>query len=113
MVESFLEDFWKLLDDQNFLLKRRQDQKNKRTLTALGYNQKAVQQELKTLTIENFCKGPEENEAYLGYIMVFGKQVCGREVYIKLALTDESGVTPQATCISFHFAEHPITYPFG
>ncbi|MFO7943474.1 MAG: hypothetical protein R6U51_04145 [Anaerolineales bacterium] len=27
MVESFLEDFWKLLDDQNFLLKRRQDQK--------------------------------------------------------------------------------------
>ena len=112
MVRSFLEDFGKLLDDENFLLVRRKDRKNARTLTALGYTQKTVQQELKTLTFENFYKGPEANEAYPGHIMVFGKQIGGREVYIKLALTDQSGKRPLAVCISFHFAEHPLTYPF-
>jgi len=112
MVKSFLEDFGKLLDDEKFLLVRRKDRKNTKTLTALGYNPKVVQQELKTLTIKNFCKGPEENEAYPGHIMVFGKQIGEKEVYIKLALTDETGENPIAVCISFHFAEYPNKYPF-
>lgn len=111
-VKSFLEDLGKLLDDENFRLVRRKDRKNQKTLTALGYNQKAVQQELKTLTIADFYKGPEANEAYPGHIMVFGKQIGGKEVYIKLALTDESGENRIAVCISFHFAEHPLKYPF-
>lgn len=96
-----------------FLLVRRQDYKIASTLTALGYNQKTVQQELKTLTIKDFSKGPEANEVYPGYIMVFGKQIGGREVYIKLTLTDETNQKPTAVCIPFHFAEHPLTYPFG
>jgi hypothetical protein len=40
---------------------------------------------------------------------VFGKDVKGREIYIKVII---SGTTSQTICISFHFAEHPLVYPF-
>jgi hypothetical protein len=45
----------------------------------------------------------------LGEMWVFGKDVQGREVYIKVMIT---GVTSQTICISFHIAEHPLIYPF-
>lgn len=37
----------------------------------------------------------------------FGKIVQAAEVYIKLSITERNVI-----CISFHEAEHPITYPF-
>ena len=40
---------------------------------------------------------------------VFGKDVRGREIYIKIALGMQGG---QTICISFHIAEHPLKYPF-
>jgi hypothetical protein len=39
---------------------------------------------------------------------VFGKDVKGQEVYIKITL----GKGSSALCISFHIAEHPMNYPF-
>ena len=40
---------------------------------------------------------------------VFGKDVKGREVFIKITLGYENG---QTICISFHLAEYPLKYPF-
>ena len=42
-------------------------------------------------------------------VQVFGKDVKGREVYIKITLGYQNG---QTICISFHIAEHPMQYPF-
>lgn len=40
---------------------------------------------------------------------VFGKEVSGRDVYIKISM----GITNSyAVCISFHIAEYPIEYKF-
>ena len=40
---------------------------------------------------------------------VFGKDVKGREVYIKIMISQFGG---QTICISFHLAEHKLNYPF-
>ena len=40
---------------------------------------------------------------------VFGKDVKGREIYIKIMLGCAGS---QTICISFHIAEHPLSYPF-
>jgi hypothetical protein len=39
---------------------------------------------------------------------VFGKNVKGQEVYIKITLGFPISTT---ICISFHFAEYPMRYP--
>jgi hypothetical protein len=45
----------------------------------------------------------------MGEMWVFGKNVKGQEVYIKIMLGQPGRST---ICISFHIAEHPLNYPF-
>ncbi len=111
MVKSFLEEFCSHLEKANFLFVKRK--KNLQTLVTLGYNYKNLKDLLTTLTIENYHSGPEENDDYDGHIMVFGKRINGNDVYIKLANTDETGITEIAVCISFHIAEFPLSYPLA
>ena len=65
---------------------------------------------VKNLQVQDYVEGPvidvlnKESEMW-----VFGKDVKGREVYIKITLGNENG---QTICISFHIAEHPLEYPF-
>ena len=46
-----------------------------------------------------------------GYYWVFGKQIDGVEVYIKLKIAGLAGAE-RAVCLSFHKAERPLSYPF-
>ncbi len=65
---------------------------------------------IKTLEINDYSEGPLEEALYGGSPMwVFGKTVKNTEVYIKITLGNENNRT---ICISFHIAEHPLTYPF-
>jgi ribosomal protein S9 len=65
---------------------------------------------IENLRVEDYVQGPVVDELNkLGEMWVFGKDVKGREVYIKVMI---SGVTSQTICISFHIAEHPLIYPF-
>jgi hypothetical protein len=65
---------------------------------------------IENLRVEYYVQGPVVDELNrLGEMWVFGKDVKGREVYIKVMIT---GVTSQTICISFHIAEHPLIYPF-
>jgi hypothetical protein len=65
---------------------------------------------IENLRVEDYVKGPVVDELNrLGEMWVFGKDVKGREVYIKVMI---AGVTSQTICISFHIAEHPLIYPF-
>jgi len=109
-ITSFLKEFVKHLDNGNYLIVKRP--KTQDTLSRLGINIKILLQELATLTIENYSSGPDPNDAFDGYVMVFGKIICGQEIYIKIANTDQTGVTRMAVCISFHDADYPITYPY-
>lgn len=65
---------------------------------------------VKSLQVEDYVEGPVIDELNRRSEMwVFGKDVKGHEVYIKITLGYENG---QTICISFHIAEHTLTYPF-
>lgn len=65
---------------------------------------------VKNLAENDYVEGPlidVLNKA--GEMWVFGKDVKGQEVYIKIALGYQNG---QTICISFHISDHPMQYPF-
>ena len=65
---------------------------------------------IENLKVENYVQGPIIDELNKrGEIWVFGKDVKGQEIYIKIMLGGEGC---QTICISFHIAEHPLVYPF-
>ena len=108
-VKAFLDQF--NIKAQVFGIYFRNDRgKNMETLKQLAIS--AFQRELivKSLQAQDYLEGPvidtlnKEKEMW-----VFGKDVKGREVYIKITLGYDNG---QTICISFHIAEYPLTYPF-
>lgn len=108
-VKAFLEQF--NIKAQVFGIIFRDDrQKNRKTLLELDITQ--IQRELivKSLLPQDYVEGPVIDVLNKeGEMWVFGKDVKGREVYIKITLGYENG---QTICISFHIAEHPLVYPF-
>lgn len=65
---------------------------------------------LENLEVEDYCEGPlEETFHGAGNMWVFGKEVSGNEIYIKIAMGQPNN---SVICISFHPAEHPLGYPF-
>jgi len=65
---------------------------------------------LENLEAEDYCEGPMEETFHgAGNMWVFGKEVSGNEIYIKVAMGQQNN---SVICISFHKAEHPLQYPF-
>lgn len=63
-----------------------------------------------TIELEDYSEGPVEEILHGTCEMwVFGKFVKSKEVYIKLSLYSNNG---PVLCISFHVAEHPMSYPY-
>ncbi len=70
---------------------------------------KSILEIVKSIKVEDYSEGPLTDELNLGSEMwVFGKDVNGDEVYIKVTL---GGFNGRTICISFHKAEHPMNYP--
>ena len=84
--------------------------KNRRTLEELEIVPMYRRVVIESLTVEDYVQGPIIDELNrLREMWVFGKDVKGREIYIKIMM----GCTgSQTICISFHIAEHPLSYPF-
>ena len=92
------------------ILYRDDREKNEKTFEALEIVPSYRTVIIEKLEVEDYVQGPLMDELNrLGEMWVFGKDVKGREVYIKIML---GGVGLQTICISFHLAEHPLTYPF-
>lgn len=81
------------------------------TLLKLGLTKRNVEEILLSLSVADYCKGPVADRDRPGELWFFGKEIDGHEIYIKLKVTNVGG-TDIAKCISFHFAEFPLTYPF-
>lgn len=84
--------------------------KNNLALIELRITEKIRKDEILSLSINDYCEGPEKDTDRPGYIWVFGKTVNGREVYIKLKIA-QVGEVKIAKCLSFHPAEFPLSYP--
>ncbi len=96
-----------------FYMTRRAE--NDETLLSLGFTKQNVKSEIKSLSLENYCEGPLESHEYKDTVWVFGKTINGKEVYIKLSISDRDMVGNRVRslfCISFHYAKQPLTYPF-
>jgi|SRR5580698_4822169 hypothetical protein len=110
-VDRFLKDFSHKMGFWGLLIRvDRTDLKNTTTLLALEFNHANVKRILVELKSEDYSQGPLTDKLYgRSDMWVFGKTLKGREVYIKIQL----GLPRSETlCISFHFAEHRMNYPF-
>lgn len=107
-VEEFLNQFKVKLDIWGvFFLDGRE--KNAEALTALDITRAQRLNVVKSIEVDDYCNGPIKDQLNnFKELWVFGKDVKGKEVYIKIAL----GIPNSNTiCISFHEAEHPLQYP--
>ena len=109
-VKQFLQEFICKLDIWGFYLRQdRTNDKNTKTLLALGVNYSNVRNILKSLQAEDYSEGPITDTLYkISPLWVFGKRVKGQEVYIKVQMGIPSS---QTICVSFHLEEHPMKYP--
>ena len=84
--------------------------KNLQTLATLEITPTYRKQVILNIEPEDYSEGPiVDTLNKMGEMWVFGKDVKGHEVYIKITL----GLPNSSTiCISFHIAEHPMNYPF-
>ena len=108
-VKAFLDQF--NVKAQIFGIRFRDDRgKNRETLLQWEITPWQREVIVKSLQVEDYVEGPVIDELNRKSEMwVFGKDVKGHEVYIKITLGYENG---QTICISFHIAEHTLTYPF-
>jgi len=84
---------------------------HQRSLAGLGLTREACKIEILGLSVTDYCKGPQPDKDRPGDIWVFGREIEGREIYIKLKMA-KVGSHKIAKCISFHAAERPLCYPF-
>ena len=84
--------------------------KNLQTLATLEINTIVRKQIIMNIEPEDYVEGPiVDTLNKMGEMWIFGKDVKGHEVYIKITL----GLPNSSTiCISFHIAEHKMNYPF-
>ena len=108
-VEQFLNQFKVKLDIWGvFFLDSRE--KNKQTMAQLNFRNLERLNVVKSIVVEDYSEGPIKDELNgFGNMWVFGKDVDGHEIYIKITLGRPGSNT---ICISFHFAEYPMQYPF-
>ncbi|MBN1843084.1 MAG: type II toxin-antitoxin system MqsR family toxin [Deltaproteobacteria bacterium] len=105
-VNKFLGNFKQIVTQRGIWVVQRE--KNVNTQIELGFNNVDVQKEILRLDCTHYVDGPKPDRDRQGDVWEFGKIIEHEEVYIKVKLT--GGVHP--VCISFHFAEEPIGYPF-
>ena len=108
-IQKFLNDFHQKVEVFDILFWDERD-KNNNTLHHLQITANERKDIVKTITPEDNSEGPIRNMLNrFGDLWVFGKDVKGQEVYIKICY----GLPNRSTiCISFHVAEFPMNYPY-
>lgn len=108
-IERFLRDFKYKLGFWGLFMRSDRD-KNFKTLTVLEFRVEDVKKELNELEVVHFSEGPVKETLYNGADMwIFGKIIQTKEVYIKISMGQPGD---KVICISFHFSEYSITYPY-
>jgi hypothetical protein len=108
-VNRFLNDFklkMKIWD----IVFRSDRLKNIQALIDLEISEIQRRTVIENLISEDYSDGPlPDTLNLLSPLWVFGKQVKGKEIYIKITT---GTINNPVICISFHLAEHPMKYPF-
>lgn len=109
-IRNFLKEFKEIASKGRGIdvIPRRENIEN---LAQLGLTKKNRNEEIMTLALTNYCKGPEPDKDKPGEIWIFGKQVGNKEIYIKLKIA-QVGEEKIAKCLSFHTPKFPLCYPY-
>ena len=108
-VECYLQAFQTKLTIFSVVFLDR-DKNSTKTLLKLGISGDNRLACLRELRPANFVQGPIANQqATEAALWVFGYTIRRHEIYIKVTLGRPNG---SVLCISFHVAEHPLSYPF-
>lgn len=83
--------------------------KNLQTILDLELTNITVRKYLSDLTFKDYYKGPTKDNYGDSDLWEFGKEIKNKEVYIKITI---GNLNKSVICISFHFPEHTIKYPF-
>lgn len=106
-VEAFLASFHEKVKVFGILF-RDDREKNRKALFDLDISRLERLEIIKSIETEDYSDGPIADELNLGTEMwIFGKDVKGIEVYIKITM---GGFNGRTICISFHRAERPMDY---
>ena len=107
-VEQFLAQFKVKVDIFGvFFLNR---DKNLNALDELGITPLERLSIVKSIEVDDYSEGPLADKLNdFGQMWVFGKDVCGKEVYIKVTMGKPN---LNVIVISFHVAENPMNYSF-
>ncbi len=103
-----------LMELKEIIVKRGLDviprRENIDALAELGLTRKNRVDEIFTLSVEDYCAGPEPDKDRPGDLWIFGKQIGVGSVYIKLKIA-RIGEVKIAKCLSFHVAKYPLCFP--
>ncbi len=102
------------IDDDLLIIKSQKEEvrfSTRYTLLDLEYDSHDVVERLKELTIADYSETlvdlDDENPPLL---FVFGKDINGRQVYIKLKIKGDTA--KRVLCLSFHYAKHEMKFPY-
>ncbi len=110
-IERFIADLRECLfaGQELFIVERK---KNQDTLIQLGLTRRNLVDELTSLSIKNYCSGPElDDQRQTDVLWTFGKEIEGVEIYIKTKIFTVDG-EDYVKLISFHRAEFPVKHPY-
>lgn len=111
-IDEFLNDC-RRTSESNFVL--RYTEENKQTFIKLGLTKRNVKDEIRSLTREDYSSGPLDDHHSTDKIWIFGKEINGKEIYIKLQISnysDPGDFIRTLYCKSFHFANKGLNYPY-
>ncbi len=84
--------------------------KNQQTLHDLEISPLQRKEIISKLKTEDYSDGPLEEKMHgILPMWIFGKEVRDKEIYIKVSMGTENN---PVICISFHFADYPMNYPY-
>ena len=120
-VKAFLEELKEVLEagdfniDNNLLIiKSSKDEiqySTNYTMADLEYDSSDVVERLKELTVSEYSETLyDKDDDKPPLLFVFGKDISGRFVYIKLKIKGET--TRKVLCLSFHYARHDMEFPY-
>ncbi len=108
-VSTFLNEFKSLIARNCFQFVQRLE--TNKTAISLGLTSELAKREILNLSVVDYSSGPETDKDRPGDLWIFGKEINGCEVYIKLKIYTV-GATKYAKCISFHEANYSLSHPF-
>ena len=120
-VKVFLKELKDILNSEKFntgedmiVVKSKKDEIEYSTeylMVDLDYDESDIVERLKELTLDEYSETLiDKDDDKPPLLFVFGKDINNRLVYIKLKIKGEK--SKKVLCLSFHYAKHPMPFPY-